>query len=202
MDIDEMRREIPRVLYHEVKTWAKCERCILAKTRRRLVYGSGHYGIPLFILGLSPGTEEDAAGVPFVGRSGKLLRETFAEIGGDVRNFFTTNLIGCHPPKNRTPQPSEVAVCRARFDRAIEILEPKIVLVLGAVALAASTGDLGITKARGRLTTGYTVREDETLGEYPAIGTYHPSGLLRSHSKAQLAEFRSDLELALSKAME
>lgn len=201
--LEVMRREIPSDLRADYEVHKSCRACEL-RERKSFVYGAGRFGIPLFILGLAPGAEEDESGVPFVGRSGMLLRDTMKDLGFDPRGVFITNLVACRPPKNRNPQPSEVEKCRPRFDRAIIRLNPKVILVLGTIALASLTGIIGIEKNRGRLLPGYVYAGDMTrdsLVEFPTIGTYHPAGLLRSASPKQLEEFKADIFKAIEIAI-
>lgn len=193
---------LPEELEDECEEWIDCRKCRLAKTSKRVVYGAGRYDHPLIILGLSPGADEDSEGKPFIGVSGRLLRKMFRQHGVALYDFFVINTVGCRPPRNRTPAPSEVNLCRPRFDAAIEILEPKVVLCLGNIAMAAITGRVGIEKQRGRVMKGYYFDREGTLQEVPAVATRHPAALVRTHSKKQLDEMRDDLKIALDMAIE
>ncbi len=197
--LEEMRREIPVDLRVDFEVLKSCRACEL-RERKVFVYGAGRFDVPLFVLGLAPGAEEDESGVPFVGRSGMLLRDTMTALGFDPRSGFITNLVACRPPKNRNPQPSEVEQCRPRFDSAIVKLNPKVILAVGTIALASLTGIVGIEKNRGRLLSGCVFAGDMVRGslvEFPTIGTYHPAGLLRGASSKQMDEFRSDISKAI-----
>jgi len=188
---------IPEALLYEAKAWKHCDKCRLSRTRRRVVYGSGRYAVPLVILGQAPGAEEDKTGKPFQGRAGKLIRKTFEDIGFDMEDAFTVNTVACFPPGNRAPVASEVNACRKLFDAAIRILQPSLILAVGAVPLTALTGEVGIGKHHGKMLPGYVFNDAGELEEFKALATFHPSGLLRSHSKERTAAFKQDLSLAV-----
>lgn len=172
---------------------ATCTRCRLAEGRTQVVFGMGNPTADLLFLGEGPGADEDAAGLPFVGRPGKLLdRMMFEEMGLTRADCYIANMVMCRPPANRDPKPDEMATCRPWLDAKLAHLDPKVVVTLGNVATRTLLGRReGITQLRGRV--------------YPwegrmVIPTYHPSAALRGTTGA-LAGMRADLvraKLALS----
>lgn len=163
-----------------------CTRCPLAATRTQVVFGDGDPHADVVFCGEAPGAEEDAQGVPFVGRSGKLLDRLVAEeMGLDRRReCYTLNTIMCRPPGNRDPKPDEIAACSGWFDAKLAALEPKVIVPLGNFASRALLGTThGITRLRGQV--------------YPWRGislvpTYHPAAVLRGGAQP-MAEMRADL---------
>ncbi len=172
-----------------------CTRCPLAGGRTQVVFGRGDPGAGLMFVGEGPGADEDAAGLPFVGRSGKLLDRLIAEEMGLSRaDVYVANVVKCRPPGNRDPRPEEMAACRPWLDAQIDRVDPRVVVTLGNVATRAllGRGD-GITKLRGR---AYPWNRRQL------IPTYHPSAALRG-SPGVMAAMRGDLvraKLALAAA--
>jgi len=160
-------------------------RCDLAATRTQVVFGMGNPHAGLLFLGEGPGAEEDAQGLPFVGRSGRLLDRLVAEEMGLTRDdFYITNVVRCRPPGNRDPLPAEIEACAPWLDGTVALLAPRVVVTLGNFAARRLLGTKdGITKLRGRT---YPWRE-ATLGP-----TYHPAAVLRGGAVA-MAEMRADL---------
>jgi DNA polymerase len=163
---------------------AGCTRCPLHETRTQVVFGRGNPDADLVFVGEAPGAEEDAQGLPFVGRSGKLLDRLAAEeIGLSESDFYVMNVLRCRPPNNRDPKPEEVAACSGWFDAQLALLRPKVVMPLGNFAMRALLGSSdGISKVRGKA--------------YPWRGivlvpTYHPAAALRGGAQT-LAEMRAD----------
>lgn len=163
-----------------------CTRCGLSATRTQVVFGRGDPDADLVFCGEAPGAEEDAQGLPFVGRSGKLLDRLVLEETGLARDeFFVMNTLMCRPPANRDPLPEELAACRPWFDQKLAALKPKVIVSLGNFASKAllQTTD-GITKLRG---TTYEWREGIVL-----VPTFHPAAVLRGNTDA-MAAMRADL---------
>lgn len=164
---------------------ATCTRCRLAEGRTQVVFGTGDRSADLLFLGEGPGADEDAAGLPFVGRSGKLLDRLMAEEMGLTRaDCYITNMVMCRPPANRDPRPDEMAACRPWLEAKLSHIDPKVVVTLGNVATRTLLGrSEGITRLRGRAYPwqGRTV-----------IPTYHPSAALRGTAGA-MAGMRADL---------
>ncbi|HWH35982.1 MAG TPA: uracil-DNA glycosylase [Acidimicrobiales bacterium] len=164
---------------------ATCTRCRLAPTRTQVVFGMGDPGADLVFVGEGPGADEDAAGLPFVGRSGRLLDRLVAEEMGLTRaDCYITNTVKCRPPGNRDPKPDEMATCRPWLDAQLGQLDPRVVVTLGNVASRALLERTeGITRLRGRAYPW----QGRTL-----IPTYHPSAALRGTAGA-MAGMRADL---------
>lgn len=164
---------------------ATCTRCRLAEGRTQVVFGMGNPQADLLFVGEGPGADEDAAGLPFVGRSGKLLDRMMAEEMGLTRaDCYIANMVMCRPPGNRDPRPDEMATCRPWLEAKLEHIDPKVVVTLGNVATRTLLGRReGITQLRGRAYPwqGRTV-----------IPTYHPSAALRGTVGA-VAAMRADL---------
>ncbi|HSH23864.1 MAG TPA: uracil-DNA glycosylase [Acidimicrobiales bacterium] len=162
-----------------------CTRCPLAAGRTQVVFGMGNVGADLLFVGEGPGADEDAAGLPFVGRSGKLLDRLIAEEMDLTRaDCYIANTVMCRPPGNRDPRPEELAACRPWLDAKVDHIDPRVVVTLGNVATRALLGrSEGITRLRGQA--------------YPwqgrmLIPTYHPSAVLRG-SPGAMAGMRADL---------
>ncbi|MBT4944348.1 MAG: uracil-DNA glycosylase [Chloroflexi bacterium] len=112
-----------------------CTACGLHSTRTNSVPGSGSSKAEIFIIGEGPGFNEDQQGLPFVGRSGKLLDELLTAIPMTREEVFITNVVKCRPPDNRDPLPDEVAACRTYLEHQMELLDPKVVVTLGRVSM-------------------------------------------------------------------
>jgi len=166
----------------------------LKRTATQLVFADGNPKSRVMFVGEAPGSDEDIQGLPFVGRSGKLLDLMMAAIGLDRKNVYIANIVPWRPPGNRTPTAQEIAMCLPFTLRQIELADPEILVCLGN----PSTQTLlslkeGITKTRGRWFKFHTGSR-----EIRALPTLHPSYLLRSPLAKQLAwrDF-----LALEKAL-
>jgi len=162
MNIEELKREV-----------LSCTRCSLAKTRNHVIFGEGNISAPVFIIGEAPGRDEDLQGRPFVGRSGQLLDKILEACGFNrSEHIFISNIIKCRPPGNRVPMPEETASCKPYLMQQIELINPKIIILLGATALKNIIGqDLRITKLRGDW-----INWENRI----AMPVYHPSALLRN----------------------
>jgi len=162
-----------------------CTRCGLASGRTKVVFGVGDPRSDLVFVGEGPGRDEDLAGEPFVGRSGRLLDRLMAEeLGIDRSSCYILNCVMCRPPQNRDPRPSELEACRPFLDRKLALIDPKVIVTLGNVATRAllATAD-GIRSLRGR---------PYRFGRAWLVPTYHPAAALRSGGEV-LAEMRADL---------
>jgi DNA polymerase len=159
------------------------EGCSLKATATQLVFADGNPKSRVMFVGEAPGRDEDIAGLPFVGRSGKLLDRMLAAIGLDRNAVYIANIVPWRPPGNRTPTPQEAAICLPFILRQIELAAPDILVCLGKPSTAALLGvDEGIRRLRGRWfpfrTGGRDIR---------ALPTYHPAYLLRSPLEKRLA---------------
>jgi DNA polymerase len=158
-----------------------CRRCKLCEGRSKIVFGSGAPDAKLVFVGEGPGADEDAQGLPFVGRAGQLLTqmiERTAEGEGipiKRENVYICNVVKCRPPGNRAPEPDEMATCGRFLEQQLEAIRPAAICVLGSTAAKAllATSD-GITKMRGNW------REWRDI---PVMPTFHPSYLLRAYNK-------------------
>ncbi len=167
-----------------------CTKCPLAAGRTQVVFGVGNPDADLMFVGEGPGRDEDLAGEPFVGRSGKLLDKLMIqEIGIDRSSCYIANVVKCRPPNNRDPLPLEIEACRPWLESQLEIIDPTVVVTLGNFAtklLLDST--IGISKLRGR---SYPYRRGHL------VPTYHPAAALRGGAEI-VAEMRADLVRAKS----
>jgi uracil-DNA glycosylase len=173
---------------------AAFEGCMLRATATQLVFADGNPKGRVMFVGEAPGRDEDIAGVPFVGRSGKLLDLMMQAIGLDRTQVYIANIVPWRPPGNRTPTPHESAICLPFLLRQIELADPDILVCLGQPSTQTLLGTReGITRTRGRWFKFATGRR-----EIRALATYHPAFLLRSPLQKRLAwrDF-----LALKKAL-
>jgi uracil-DNA glycosylase len=165
---------------------ATCTRCALARTRTRVVVGSGPPDPTLMIVGEAPGRTEDEGGEPFIGRSGQLLFRLVEEETGLTRaQCFVTNAVKCRPPGNRTPRASELEACRPWLVAQTNATTPRVVLALG---LTAAREVLGSRAPMGEV-HGVVHR----LASGPALATYHPAAALRTPSVVDV--IRRDLRI-------
>lgn len=174
-----------------------CRKCPLAKSRTNTVFGEGNPHADLVFVGEAPGADEDEHGRPFVGRAGKLLEDIINKgMGLQRSDVFICNVLKCRPPGNRTPQPDEVAECSPYLLRQLTLIEPKVIVALGA---AAAQCLLQTTEAVGRLRGAvhdYVV--DPMRDPIPLIVTYHPAYLLRNYTKDARAKVWSDIQKAMT----
>ena len=162
---------------------AACRRCDLAADRQQVVVSRGNPAARLMLIGEGPGAQEDSAGLPFVGRSGQLLDQLLAAAGIDSnRDAYVANVVKCRPPGNRKPKPMELAACRPWLDHQIALVNPAVILLVGATALEGVLGIKGgITSLRGQ----WHASEIEILRGRRLMPVLHPSYLLRFNSKAE-----------------
>lgn len=171
------RRE--RLLAHGAGIAAACRKCEIGSQRRNNVYGEGDPCASLMVIGEGPGETEDLLGRPFVGRAGQLLDKMLAAIGFAREEVYICNTVKCRPtipgprgPKNRAPDLTEMANCRPFLDEQIDIIQPRVIMALGAPAAKSFLGrDFQITKMRGRWYEG-------PVG-IPLMVSFHPAYVLR-----------------------
>src|SRR5215211_277607 len=157
--------------------------CGLRATATQLVFADGNSQARVMFVGEAPGRDEDIEGVPFVGRSGKLLDLMLAAIGLDRTSVYIANIVPWRPPGNRTPTPQESAICLPFTLRQIELADPDVLVCLGQPAMQALLGiNDGILKTRGRWLSYHTGRR-----EIRAMATLHPAYLLRQPLQKRLA---------------
>lgn len=158
------------VIRSEVASCVRCEQ--LACARTNTVFGVGPATARLCFFGEAPGADEDASGIPFVGRAGQLLTKIIESCTLSRDEVYILNVLKCRPPDNRQPSPQEVANCREYFERQLEVIAPEFICCLGTTAAQSLLQtDEPIGKLRGRWFTHGSAR---------VICTYHPSYLLRN----------------------
>jgi uracil-DNA glycosylase len=172
-----------------------CRRCRLCEGRNKIVFGSGNEQSPLVFVGEGPGADEDAQGVPFIGRAGQLLTKmidgTASKEGISITrdSVYICNVVKCRPPENRAPQPDEMEICGQFLFRQLMTIKPKAICALGGTAAKALLGTKeGVTKLRGNW---------QTWNGIPLMVTYHPSYLLRPYSNDAKRESWEDLKKLL-----
>ena len=169
-----------------------CDHCELCGTRTNLVFGVGSPDADLMFIGEAPGEDEDKQGVPFVGRAGKKLTEII-EKGMKIprSEVYIANILKCRPPGNRNPNPAEMSVCMPYLLKQIAIIQPKVIVALGNVALNGLIGPgLGITKVRGIFKDFHGI---------PLMPTFHPSYVLRRYTVEVRKQVWSDMKQVLDK---
>ncbi len=162
---------------------ARFEGCGLKATATRLVFGDGNPSAKIMFVGEAPGADEDRQGVPFVGRAGRLLDKMLGSIGLDRTKVYIANIVPWRPPGNRTPTPIETAACLPFTRRQIELVNPEIIVCLGAAsAQTLLGGNDGIMRMRGRWLAYPTANK-----EIRALAMLHPAYLLRQPAQKKLA---------------
>ncbi len=152
-----------------------CRRCGLAETRKNVVFGDGNPEAELLFIGEGPGANEDAQGLPFVGRAGKLLDDMLEMIELDRTKIFITNIVKCRPPQNRDPLNVEQEACIDYLRRQTALIAPKIIVCLGRIAaMQIIKPDFKITKEHGQWFDKAGIR---------MTALYHPAALLRDPSR-------------------
>ena len=161
-----------------------CNKCKLCNSRNNIVFGVGNKNAKIMFIGEGPGADEDAQGIPFVGKAGQLMNKAFEGIGLKRDDVYIANIVKCRPPQNRNPEKDEVEACINYLRNQVMIIKPKIIVLLGNVALKNILGDeYGITKVRGNWI------ERKGIWYMP---TFHPAALLRDESKK--IDFWKDLK--------
>ena len=151
--------------------------CQLKATAKRTVFGDGNEKAKVLLVGEAPGADEDREGKPFVGKSGMLLNKMLSSVGIDRKDCYITNILMWRPPGNRTPTGAEVAVCLPFLKRKIELINPEIIIALGAPAANALMDiEEPISKIRGKWFE-YSLSIGKKIALLP---TFHPAYLLRN----------------------
>jgi uracil-DNA glycosylase family 4 len=172
-----------------------CKRCRLCEARAKIVFGSGNERAQLVFVGEGPGADEDAQGLPFVGRAGQLLTQmienTASKEGIPIKraDVYICNVVKCRPPENRTPLPDEMEICGEFLFRQLMTIRPRAICALGSTAAKAllATKD-GVTRLRGHW---------HKWRDVPLMVTYHPSYLLRPYNQNAKREAWEDLKTVL-----
>ena len=169
-----------------------CRQCEhLAVSRKNVVFGVGDIHSPLMFVGEAPGADEDAQGEPFVGRAGQLLTRIIQTMGLDRDRVYIANILKCRPDTpgqtagNRKPTPAEMHTCLPHLLEQIDIIQPRVIVALGATAIEGLFGKTeGITRLRGRWLEFHGV---------PVMPTYHPAYLLRNQALAEKRKVWEDV---------
>lgn len=160
------------------KLICNCQKCQLGATRNKFVFGSGNPNADVMTIGEGPGADEDAQGLPFVGRAGKLLTDILKAINFERDEVYIANIVKCRPPGNRTPFPQEMDTCLPYLKKQIELIKPKLILCLG---LTAAQGLLkkkdSLTNMRGKI---FELDFLNGIEKVKVMVTYHPAALLRN----------------------
>lgn len=165
-----------------------CRRCKLCEGRTNLVFGSGSPTAELVVIGEGPGADEDAQGLPFVGRAGQLLTKMLAAVNLTRDEVFITNAVLCRPPANRNPESDELAACAPFLADKLGVIQPKVILSLGSVATQSLLRTKeAIGRLRGRV---------HPYGDAVLIPTFHPAFLLRNPGQEYKRMAWEDLKLA------
>jgi uracil-DNA glycosylase len=164
-----------------------CTRCALHKGRNKIVFGDGNPAARLMFVGEGPGADEDAQGIPFVGKAGQLLNNMIAAMGLKREEVYIANVVKCRPPGNRTPEPDEANTCSPFLFRQIDVVKPQVLVALGATAATYLLGARQpLAGLRGRV---------HAFRGMQLIVTYHPAYLLRD--PRQKKEAWADLQIAM-----
>ena len=166
----------------------QCRKCRLCETRKNVVFGVGNREADIMFIGEGPGADEDRLGEPFVGRAGKLMNMAFGIVGIKREEVYIANIVKCRPQENRNPEDYEATACLNYLRNQVILVKPKIIVLLGSVALKNILGkEYGITASRGKWV------EKKGIMYMP---TWHPAALLRDESKK--VDFIHDLEMVQS----
>lgn len=169
-----------------------CKKCKLNPTRTNIVLGTGNREADLMFIGEGPGADEDREGIPFVGKAGKLMDKAFIGLGIKREEVYIANIVKCRPPQNRNPEKDEAEACMDYLRSQVMLVKPKIIVLLGSVALKNILGEsYGITASRGKWVE---------MGGISYIPTWHPAALLRDETKK--LDFWKDLKKAEAKLNE
>ncbi|NUP07912.1 MAG: uracil-DNA glycosylase [Polyangiaceae bacterium] len=183
----EARRNHLAVLADTVKA---CTRCGLHASRKQTVFSRGNPDAELCFIGEGPGADEDAQGLPFVGKAGQLLDKMIAGMGLKQDDVYIANCVKCRPPNNRVPEPSEMASCVPYLQEQLEVIRPRVIVALGGTAVRGLLGPTdGITKIRGKWRL--------YRASIPVMPTFHPAYVLRQPTKEVRAMVWSDLQQVL-----
>ena len=178
------RAEALRAIQYEI---GDCTRCALSAGRNKIVFGDGDPNARLMFVGEGPGADEDAQGLPFVGRAGQLLNNMISATGLKREQVYIANIVKCRPPQNRTPEPEEANTCSPFLFQQIDVVHPEVIVALGSTA---ATYLLGVKSSL----SGLRGRTHNCRGT-KLIVTYHPAYLLRD--PRQKKEAWADLQIAM-----
>ncbi len=192
MAVADKQKELEKV----AKEVCPCRKCELGSQRTNTVPGEGNPNAQIMFIGEAPGADEDAQGRPFVGRAGQLLDKIIIACGLKRSDVFIGNILKCRPPGNRDPRAEEIISCLPYLQRQIEIIQPEIIVALGAHAAKTL---LETTKSIGQL-RGHFHEYYSGLGKAPIkfMATYHPAYLLRNYSQDNRRRVWEDMKKVLA----
>lgn len=175
-----------KLAYLRERNVGDCQRCPLAQTRTKIVFGVGDPEAGLMFVGEAPGGDEDRVGEPFVGAAGKRLDQWLHTLGLDRRQVYIANVLKCRPPNNRDPRPVEIDRCSPFLHAQIRAIRPKVLVALGRFAGAVLLGDavgsdVKMYEMRGKV---HEYFEPKSGLRVPVVVTYHPSYVLRRDKEA------------------
>ncbi|MEM3969691.1 MAG: uracil-DNA glycosylase [Fervidicoccaceae archaeon] len=179
----------------------ECKKCPLSQYRKRAVPGFGNEKSRIMLVGEAPGREEDERGLPFVGRAGKLLDEILGNFGIDRNMVYITNVVKCRPPNNRRPKREEVLACVNYLVREIQLINPKVIVALGATSSNYLFNESFPSSWKGKSKKVSSIRGNIgslNIGgkSFKVLATFHPASVLRN------PKLREKLEEDLRKATE
>lgn len=150
----------------------ECQKCALGKTRTKFVFGVGDPHADIVVVGEAPGADEDAKGEPFVGRAGQLLNKILEAVEFKREEVFICNILKCRPPGNRNPLPEEIDLCEPYLKKQLDLIKPKLILILGKVAADTLLNlKQPLNKMRGKV---------HYYNGIKTMVTFHPAALLRN----------------------
>jgi len=190
-EMSESAKEISKIA-EEVR---ECRKCELGSQRKNAVPGEGNPNARLVFVGEAPGGDEDAQGRPFVGRAGKKLDEVISACGLKRSDVFICNILKCRPPENRDPRPEEIVSCLPYLQRQIELINPEIIVALGAhAARTLLNTNKSIGQLRGQFHEYYA-----GIGRAPIklMATYHTAYLLRNYTPENRRRVWEDMKKVL-----
>lgn len=169
-----------------------CQKCALCSGRTQVVPGAGNIQADVVFVGEGPGKQEDLQGVPFIGRSGKLLTEMLGSIGLSREDIYIANMVKCRPPENRDPLPAELEACDPYLEYQIAHINPKVIVTLGRFSLAKFLPGIPISEAHGQV-----YKRD--LDDRVVFPMYHPAvGLYKASMRESMLEDFQKLKSLLS----
>jgi uracil-DNA glycosylase family 4 len=150
----------------------ECQKCVLGSTRTKFVFGTGNPNADIVIVGEAPGADEDAKGEPFVGRAGQLLNKILGAVEFKREEVYICNILKCRPPGNRNPLPEEINLCEPYLKKQLDLIKPKLILILGKVAADTLLNlKQPLNKMRGKV---------HNYNGIKTMVTFHPAALLRN----------------------
>ena len=152
-----------------------CKKCKLCNNRTNIVFAEGNKNANVMLIGEGPGADEDAQGIPFVGKAGQLMNKAFEGLGIDRSKLYIANIVKCRPPNNRVPEDDEANACLNYLRNQVILVRPRIIVLMGSTALKNILGkEYKITASRG-----HWIEKKDII----YMPTWHPAALLRDETK-------------------